>query len=77
MQQAELGQSLTEHDALRRGDLLFWNGHVAWVVDPNTLIHANAFHMAVVYEPLQDAINRIEAQGDGSVTARKRLEGLS
>ncbi|AZV76499.1 NLP/P60 hydrolase [Parasedimentitalea marina] len=56
-----------------RGDLLFWKGHVAFVRDSETLIHANAFHMAVAVEPLQPAIDRILAQGDGPVTAHKRL----
>ncbi|WIY26615.1 C40 family peptidase [Parasedimentitalea psychrophila] len=57
----------------RRGDLLFWKGHVALVRDCETLVHANAFHMAVALEPLQPAIDRILAQGDGAVTAHKRL----
>lgn len=74
LQQAELGHHLPEDAPLQRGDLLFWKGHVAWVADPDTLIHANACHMATAYEPLQDAIARIKAQGDGPVTARKRLE---
>jgi len=74
-QQSELGTDLPEDESLKRGDLLFWKGHVAWVVDPDTLLHANIYHMAVAYEPLQDAIKRIEAQGDGPVTARKRLGG--
>ena len=57
----------------QRGDLLFWKGHVAWVQDSETLIHANAYHMAVALEPLQPAIDRILDQGDGPVTAHKRL----
>ena len=57
----------------RRGDLLFWKGHVAMMVDAETLIHANAHHMAVAYEPVDKAVRRIEAQGDGPVIARKRL----
>ena len=75
MQQAELGVLLPDDAPMQRGDLLFWKGHVAWVAGPDSLIHANAFHMAVSYEPLHDAIQRIEAQGDGPVTARKRLGG--
>ena len=59
---------------LRRGDLLFWRGHVAMMVDHETLIHANAHHMAVAYEPLDKAVLRIEAQGDGPVITRRRLE---
>jgi cell wall-associated NlpC family hydrolase len=77
MQAAELGTPLPEDAPLQRGDLLFWAAHVAWVLDAGTILHANAFHMAVAQEPLQDAIARIAAQGDGPVTARKRLGGLS
>ena len=57
----------------QRGDLLFWKGHVAMVADPETLIHANAHHMAVTYEPIGSAIARIESQGDGPVTKHARL----
>lgn len=74
-QAATLGQTLPERAVLRRGDLLFWRGHVAWVSDPETLLHANAHHMAVAYEPIADAIARIERQGDGPLTSRKRLKG--
>lgn len=74
MQAAELGDVLPEGAPLRRGDLLFWKGHVAWVVDADTVLHANAHHMAVAYEPMADAISRIDAQGDGPMTVRKRLE---
>ncbi|MEO1638048.1 MAG: NlpC/P60 family protein [Pseudomonadota bacterium] len=60
-------------DAYQRGDLVFWKGHVGMMVDAQTLIHANAHHMACVYEPIADAITRIKAQGDGEVLVRKRL----
>ncbi|KPP85885.1 MAG: Cell wall-associated hydrolases (invasion-associated proteins) [Rhodobacteraceae bacterium HLUCCO07] len=74
MQAEALGREIGPGEALRRNDLLFWKGHVAWVVDEATLLHANVFHMAVAVEGLGEAITRIEAQGDGAVTARKRLE---
>ncbi|MEL6683524.1 MAG: NlpC/P60 family protein, partial [Pseudomonadota bacterium] len=70
MQRDGLGQDLA--GPLERGDLIFWKGHVGMMVDGETLIHANAHHMATVYEPLKDAMIRIEAQGDGGVVARKR-----
>ena len=73
LQEAALGEALPDGSALTRGDLLFWKGHVAMAVDEATLIHANAHHMAVAYEPAAAAITRIEAQGDGPVTAHKRL----
>lgn len=74
LQRVMLGQEIGEDIPPSRGDLYFWKGHVGLLVDPDTLIHANAHHMAVVYEPLRQAILRIEAQGDGPVIARKRLQ---
>lgn len=76
MQEIDLGDDLGNRP-YARGDLLFWKGHVAWVSDEKTLLHANVHHMAVAYEPINDAILRIEHQGDGPVTARKRLKGTS
>ncbi|SFJ71525.1 C40 family peptidase [Caulobacter sp. UNC279MFTsu5.1] len=56
----------------RRGDLVFWKGHVALLLDPDTLLHANAHHMAVAVEPLAGAIARIEAAGGGTPTGWRR-----
>ncbi len=72
-QQAELGDLLPDDTPPERGDLLFWKGHVALLRDRDTLLHANAHHMAVVLEPLLPALERIAAQGDGVVTANKRV----
>jgi len=44
-----------------RGDLMFWKGHVAWVSAPDRLLHATAFGMCVIEEPLAAARARIEA----------------
>ena len=71
MQCDQLGKSFAGDP--RRGDIIFWDGHVGMMVDADTMIHANAHHMATRYEPLANAMIRIEAQGDGPVTARKRL----
>ena len=68
-----LGDALADGDALTRGDLIFWKGHVAMVVDDARLIHANAHAMATCYEDIDVAIKRIEQQGDGQVTSRKRV----
>jgi cell wall-associated NlpC family hydrolase len=74
MQQAALGSPFAGGLAgLRRGDLMFWKGHVGIMRDATTLLHANAFHMAVACEPVADAIPRIRAT-DGEPTAVKRLE---
>lgn len=72
-QEKTLGTARPHGTAYQRNDLLFWDAHVAWVLDADTLLHANAGHMAVAKEPIQSAIDRIAAQGDGPVTAHKRL----
>ncbi|XUM24179.1 NlpC/P60 family protein [Bradyrhizobium oligotrophicum S58] len=73
MQLAALGRTLDGGDPLRRGDLIFWKGHVAIVSDADTLVHANAFHMATAIEPIIEAIARIKASGS-EVLAIKRLD---
>lgn len=72
LQEMALGEHLDTGEASRRGDLYFWKGHVAIAVDTETLIHANAHHMAVTCEPIAAAIARIAAQGDGPITSRRR-----
>lgn len=72
LQEAEIGQTLGADDAPERGDLVFWKSHVGIVTAPNRLLHANAHHMSVVYEPLDDAIARIAAAGGGPVTRMAR-----
>ena len=64
--------SASEAKKLQRGDLIFWKGHVAIVRDADTIVHANAHHMAAVIENTSDAIARIKAAGS-EVTAIKRL----
>ncbi len=73
LQEVALGHALPEGANLRRGDLLFWRGHVAWVLDAGRILHANAHHMAVSIEGLDPAIARIKAEGGGAATSRKRL----
>lgn len=72
LQETALGPPLEPGTPPERGDLLFWKGHVAMVGDPDTILHANAFHMAVAFEPLRAALDRIRAQGDGDVTSHVR-----
>ncbi len=59
--------------ARRRGDLVFWKGHVAILLDPDTILHANAHHMATAVEPLAEAIARIEAAGVGAPLGYRRV----
>ncbi|QGY01418.1 NlpC/P60 family protein [Methylobacterium mesophilicum SR1.6/6] len=74
MQERDLGRPLPlDLSGLRRGDLVFWRGHVGLMRDPETLIHANGHHMAVAAEPLAGAVARIEANSFGAVTGIRRL----
>jgi cell wall-associated NlpC family hydrolase len=75
MQEEALGSPVaaaTDRSNLQRGDLVFWTGHVAIVRDRATFLHANAFHMAVAIEPIDDAVARIRAAG-GEVSGIRRI----
>lgn len=72
MQAALVGEEPAPDAPPERGDLLFWKGHVGIVAGAEMLLHANARAMAVTCEPLRPAIARIEAEGGGPVTARRR-----
>lgn len=79
MQMAELGASLPISDVderLDRGDLVFWPGHVGIMSDSIMMVHANAHHMAVVIEPLPEAVARI-ARGGAHIIAVKRIGRLA
>lgn len=70
--QAAMGAPITRGE-LRRNDLVFWKGHVGIMLDETRLLHANAFHMATAVEPLDPAIARIEASGNGAPTGFRRV----
>lgn len=69
-QQAELGESVDRADA-RRGDLVIWlhagegpwNGHSAFLIDGERVLHASGAHGAVVVEALAEAEARYAADG--------------
>jgi cell wall-associated NlpC family hydrolase len=76
MQEAALGHVIEGEEALsnlQRGDLIFWKGHVAIVRDAGSLVHANAFHMAVAIEPIMTAVTRIRDAGS-VVTCIRRID---
>jgi cell wall-associated NlpC family hydrolase len=77
MQAAELGRAidLRQGAKLRRGDLVFWEGHVGIMTSAKDFLHANAFHMAVEVEPFAAAKKRIKAAGY-EVTCVRRLPRL-
>lgn len=74
-QQAEIGDAVkieTDLSGLKRGDLIFWKGHVGVMTSPTRLLHANAWHMGVATEPLKTAVKRITNQA-GPITAIRKL----
>jgi cell wall-associated NlpC family hydrolase len=71
--QMQMGRGLAPNETLRRGDLVFWKGHVALVVNPDVLVHANGSTMSVAYEGIREAVSRISAGGGGLVQARQRI----
>ena len=75
LQARDLGTTLAQREDLRRGDLVFWKGHVGMMQDPDTLLHANAHHMSVASEPLDGAIARIGRKEFGEVTRFARVSG--
>jgi hypothetical protein len=71
MQEREIGAVADAQADRQRGDLLFWKGHVAIARDAVTVVHANAFHMAVTIEPAAEAIARIAATGGELASVRR------
>ncbi len=74
-QEAVLGAAITvgaNLEGIERGDLVFWDGHAGIALDNARLLHANAYHMEVVIEPLREALSRI-AMTAGPVTSVRRI----
>jgi cell wall-associated NlpC family hydrolase len=66
MQEAALGIDVDpsmDISSWQRGDLVFWPGHVAIARGGGSLVHANAYHMAVAIEPAEEAVRRVAASG--------------
>nr|WP_245398597.1 NlpC/P60 family protein [Oceaniglobus trochenteri] len=73
LQAQAVGTAIGDNEPFRRNDVIFWKGHVALAESDEVMIHATANGMTTLREPIRDAIERIIAQGDGPVTARRRL----
>jgi cell wall-associated NlpC family hydrolase len=57
---------------LKRGDLVFWRGHVGVMIDGEYLVHASGLQMAVVIEPLGAVVERLAPEA-GPTTSVKRI----
>ena len=72
-QEKELGITIKNNEYLKRGDLVFWKGHVGLMLDEKNLLHANGYHMKVIKEPLDKAKERIKTNNGGLITSIKRI----
>lgn len=72
LQRQHLGAALRQSEPLKRGDLVFWDGHVGIMQDSENLLHANGYHMVVASEPLKTATQRIKKSA-GPILSYKRL----
>jgi cell wall-associated NlpC family hydrolase len=76
MQEQQLGASVEvkpDLSGLRRGDLVFWKGHVGLMMDETNFIHATGHSMTVMTEPLTVAEERIRRTSYGPISSIKRL----
>jgi hypothetical protein len=76
LQEKELGTPIEirpDLGGLRRGDLVFWKGHVGVMRDETRLLHATGHSMTVYVEPLAEAEARIRTGSYGPITSIKRL----
>lgn len=76
MQERELGTAIEvrpDLGGLKRGDLVFWKGHVGLMMDETTFIHATGHSMTVMIEPLPVAEERIRRTSYGPISSIKRL----
>lgn len=56
--------TLPAHTPPEGGDIVYFPGHVGFMVDGQNLLHANATHMAVTIDPLAEVIEIIKTETD-------------
>lgn len=71
-QRHALGSAVDPAD-IRRGDIVFFPGHVGIMASATDLLHANAYWMRTVVEPLADVVARLKPGHDQPILAVKRL----
>jgi cell wall-associated NlpC family hydrolase len=68
MQEDATAKTVTRNNALQRGDLVYWPGHVGIMQSATRIIHANGFHMQVTSELL----SKVVARSGKPITSIKR-----
>lgn len=70
-QMTAFGNEVGEKE-ITRGDIVFFPDHVGIMVDDNNIIHANAFHMKTIIEPLSVVAERsLKVDGKGIIAVRR------
>jgi len=72
-QRTAVGEARDPGGPLACGDLVYFPGHVGLMVDGAHLLHANAFWMRTVIEPLADVIDRVRPSHPEPVLAVRQL----
>lgn len=73
LQRESIGTPIGDDQPLQRGDTVFFPGHVGIMVDGENMLHANAYWMSTLVEPLADVIDRLRPEHDQPVLARRRV----
>ncbi len=61
-----------DESVLRKGDLVFWKGHVGIWLDEDHFLHSNASDMMVAMAPLSKTADRIAEKYEGPITGVRR-----
>ena len=62
---------------LQRGDLIYMQGHVGIATTPNTILHANAFHMSVEEEGIDKFLHRVSKDNIQISQVRRLLQPIN
>jgi len=73
-QSREVGAPIDPASGLRRGDLVFFPGHVALMVNTVDCVNASSDPMQVVEEPLAQLATRLERREGQGITGVRRID---
>ena len=73
MMEGSLGTAIPLDSELKRGDLIFWKGHVGLMLDAARILHANGYFMQVSVEPLANVRDRTLSNENLPIRTIKRL----
>lgn len=73
LQRDGIGDPLEPDAPLQRGDLIFFPGHAGIMMDERNMLHANAYWMTTLVEPLADVVTRLKPEHDEPILARRRV----